>query len=126
MGMDPVEGGGVLAIPASLSVTLEPGIRGGPQPIFCSCEALGVGPMTKTDCFNYIRANQPDEFYTVPVPHGDPRRTALHGGGNYRVTIPSSWTVTMASIATDNQDWFLCVNETLEPTCSFTNRRACV
>jgi len=83
--------------------------------------------MNKTECFNYIRANHPDEFYTVPVPHGDPRRTVVRGNDKCRVTVPPSWTVTMAPItAGSHDDWFLCVNEALEPTCTITGRKACV
>jgi len=82
--------------------------------------------MNKYDCFNYIKANHPDEFYTIPIPHGDLRRTVARGISNCRASIPSSWTTTMAPITGAFQDWFLCVNETLEPKRSFTNRRACV
>jgi len=90
-------------IPASRSITLMPRIHGN-QPIFCSCEALGVGPMNKYDCFNYIKANQPDEFYTVPILHGDPRRNVAYGNNICRVSIPSSWMVTMAPTTGSHDD----------------------
>ena len=95
------------AIPASWSVIKLP--RVGLHPIFCSCEALGVGPMNKADCFNYIKANQLNEFCTVPVPWvakntpwevttftlppGDLCRKIIPK--NYNGCIPpASWTIT--------------------------------
>ena len=112
------------AIPASWSVMKMTGIEG--KPIVFSCEALGVGPMNKTDCFNYIKANQSDEFYSVPVLHGNLRRTVVHGKGSYRVTIPSSWMATMAPRTGSHRYLFLCVNDALEPRRSFTHRQRCV
>jgi hypothetical protein len=84
--------------------------------------------MSKKECFNYIKANQPDEFYTVPVPHGDLRRTVAHGNASssYLLPILSSWTVTIAPIIYSRDDWYLCINEALEPTLSFTSRKRCI
>ena len=115
------------AIPASWSVTLMPRV-GKVSPTFaCSCETLGIGPMSKEKCFDYIKANQPDEFYTVPIPHGDLRRTVMYGkGGNCSTSIPSSWIMIMTPITKGPNDRFLCVNEALEPTLSFTSRKRCI
>jgi len=83
--------------------------------------------MSKKECFNYIKGNQPDEFYTVHIPHGDPRRNIAHGGGDTScASIPFSWTVIMTPITGTYGDYFLSVNEKLEPTRSFTSRRSCV
>jgi hypothetical protein len=114
-------------IPASWSVMLIPRVGRIKEHAECSCEALGAGPLSKKDCFFYIKENQPEMLYTVPIPIGDPRRTVGYGGSAGRVSIPASFNVITAPITTGSlaDTYFLCVSRS-DSTLTFTKRQKCV
>lgn len=94
----------------------------------CSDESLGVGPMSRIECLDYVKMNRPHEFYVRNIPPGNKLRdhSIVGRGGKRTLTIPNTWTVraSICDLTSGHQPLVYCENTKLGV--SFHSKRECV